>query len=239
MELSPMSVEDLEMLVQDQPESTLINHEYIFLRPSDIRFTRQFIAPELRSGILIQDAVDGILNKEFEPEKFGTLKVFKLNGNWYTWYNQRLYLNRLLEREGFLNFVPVQWVHPISKGCKDFTSINDGIVVEFREGQTLSHGPINGSKSDSSEKEEEEIIEDGHEENENEGEDEQVMKVQEELKKEISALETRTVDVAAQTEYQPLRSDVWELENFSNSLDILNPFILIALFFVLLGWYLF
>ena len=52
------------------------------------------------------------------------------------------------------------------------------------------HRPINGSKSDSSEKEEEEIIEDGHEENENEGEDEQVMKVQEELKKEISALET-------------------------------------------------
>lgn len=111
------------------------------LRPSEIRFTRQFIAPEFRDGIVIAEAVKAIIEGRLPVEVFEPLKVFRKQGKWYTWYNQRLYLHRLLELKEFLDYIVVREVDQESgRGGKVFTSTCDGLHTNFRYEDILPHG---------------------------------------------------------------------------------------------------
>nr|XP_026694402.1 uncharacterized protein LOC100185009 [Ciona intestinalis] len=116
--------------------------EIFSLRPSDIYFTRKYIALDFRDGSLVHDVIDDIQNRELSLKDVQPILVFKEGGKWKTWYNQRLYVLRVLEHRGIMEYAVAEVVSKYSRGYKAITTENGGRTVEARYSEVYDHGPL-------------------------------------------------------------------------------------------------
>ncbi|XP_076805985.1 uncharacterized protein LOC143449604 [Clavelina lepadiformis] len=126
-----------------------IEGEPAILRPSRIRFTHKYIAPCFRDdNELIEEVANDVISGKRSLDIYLPLLVFQMDGHFYTWFNQKLYLLRLLECRGVIKAVECLIVSHFSIGLSPFTSECNGLRTNFREGSPQWHGPINVESCD-------------------------------------------------------------------------------------------
>lgn len=115
------------------------------LRPTDIRFskntirdtfTKSFEDTKIHGQRKIHDVIDDIRSGLINPHKLPPLKTFVQRNQWRTTNNRRLYMLRVLEVEGYIEYVKVQVVRQYRR----LDLRDDGQTIRF-EGNycTLPH----------------------------------------------------------------------------------------------------
>lgn len=114
------------------------------LRPTDIRFSKNTIKDiftksledgDTRSCRKIHDVIDDIRSGIINPHKLPPLKTFVQRNQWRTTNNRRLYMLRVLEVEGYIDYVQVQVV----RRYKRLDLRDDGRTIRFEGGK---HRPL-------------------------------------------------------------------------------------------------
>jgi len=109
------------------------------LAPSKIRFTQDTISNKFRRNKgSVHEAIDKIRQKKMSVNDFPTIEVIKKDNKYYSLDNRRLYIFRVLEKEGLLRDVPIT-ITGRSMPDKKFTTTNDGVTVKMRYEQTRKH----------------------------------------------------------------------------------------------------
>lgn len=115
------------------------------LRPTDIRFsknkirdtfTKSFSDTNHHAQRKIHHVIDDIKSGLINPHSLPPLKTFVQRNQWRTTNNRRLYMLRVLELEGYVDYVQVQVV----RRYKRLDLRDDGQTIQF-EGKhcTLPH----------------------------------------------------------------------------------------------------
>nr|XP_039249162.1 uncharacterized protein LOC120326874 [Styela clava] len=110
------------------------------MKPSEIRFSQDDIAPNFTNGENIHEVIGEILRGETSVYPFQPISVWYENGSWYSENNRRLYMFRVLEYEGKVNDICVEETSP--PGWRPNTSDNDGVSIRLRGGVKTYHHSI-------------------------------------------------------------------------------------------------
>ncbi|CAC5413378.1 unnamed protein product [Mytilus coruscus] len=109
----------------------------MFLKPSDIFYTQDSISNYFgkstsHSDTHIGDTLDELINGTADVTSIPRIRVFCLNGKWFTPDNRRLWVFRKAEKHGILHSIPVYEISICEVDPDKFTSCNEGSSVSVR-----------------------------------------------------------------------------------------------------------
>ncbi|XP_077968169.1 uncharacterized protein LOC144422162 [Styela clava] len=100
------------------------------MKPSDIRFSQDSIAPNFSNGNSIHGVIDEILKGETSVCPFEPISIWKEGDLWYSENNRRLYMFRVLECKGNITDVDVRKRSVPNR--RRMTSLNQGVRIKIR-----------------------------------------------------------------------------------------------------------
>ncbi|KAL4230016.1 hypothetical protein ACF0H5_010403 [Mactra antiquata] len=100
------------------------------LRPSEIRYSQCSINNTFTGGDLIGEVLDDLCVGNLQKRSFPLIEVTKINRNWFTSDNRRLWVFRKLEELGRCGRIPVKVVNGIPP--HKMSTKNNGIDVKVR-----------------------------------------------------------------------------------------------------------
>nr|CAB3263313.1 uncharacterized protein LOC108950579 [Phallusia mammillata] len=108
-----------------------------YLAPSEIRFSQDTVAANFQNGGSINELINKIGCGYLKVEDIPTIKVKTVDEKYYSEDNRRLYVFRVLQKQGKINSIPVHLVKHLPE--VKLTTKNDGRSVQVRGGHTEPH----------------------------------------------------------------------------------------------------
>ncbi|XP_026695147.2 uncharacterized protein LOC113475298 [Ciona intestinalis] len=108
-----------------------------FMKPSDIRFSKEFIPARFSN----RDEINGVIAKlTLHPKLLNTIPMIVVSnrntGEWHSQNNRRLYMFRVLERNGILDQIQVEISNRI---IVPFTRDDGCHVIMLGQSKALKH----------------------------------------------------------------------------------------------------
>ncbi|KAK3083315.1 hypothetical protein FSP39_019272 [Pinctada imbricata] len=106
------------------------------LKPSEVRFSCDFINSKFDSGVKIGDVLDNVIWGGYTYiKRFPMLNVVRKNGQYYTKDNQQLWIYKVAESVGVFNDVLVKYHPPHSRFAQSVGEIStesDGVCIRIK-----------------------------------------------------------------------------------------------------------
>lgn len=103
--------------------------------PNDIRYTQDSISRNFQNGSSVDDMINGLRNGQITPDDVPAIRIFKMNGNYYSLDNRRLYAFK----QAGMTKINTQTVNPFSRKIakemiNKFTTYTNGLSIIVRGG---------------------------------------------------------------------------------------------------------